>query len=166
MSTLINTGSDQQISGEPSESGTVQERKRGMTDSRKPCAGSTARLATFLRELVELAAQDLEPVPVLELQLGDTLTRTSVGIDLDEYLLVTALLPACNKPRYVPAPCASLMGELEFLWHSDEGRYIAVCKVPAADLPDERSIMDAILATSENATAWFAELQGEAEPRS
>jgi hypothetical protein len=165
MSTLINTGSDQQISGDASESGAVQERKRGMSDPRSLPAGSTNRLAAFLHELVELAGQDLEPVPVLELQLGDTLTRTSVGSDIDEYLLITALLPACNKPRYAPAPCASLMGELEFLWHSDEGRYIAVCKVPAAELPDERSIMDAILATSENAMAWFVELQGEADPK-
>jgi hypothetical protein len=44
---------------------------------------------------------------------------------------------------------------MEFLWDADEGRYVALRMVPIVSLPDERSVMDAILATSDLASAWM-----------
>jgi hypothetical protein len=44
---------------------------------------------------------------------------------------------------------------MEFLWDADEGRYMGLRMVPIGSLPDERSVMDAILATSDLALDWL-----------
>jgi hypothetical protein len=74
-------------------------------------------------------------------------------------LSVTALLPAGGKLRFVaePAqPAAAAGPKIEFLWHADEGRYVVMRSMPVTDFPDEASVMDAILDTSDRARAWYA----------
>jgi hypothetical protein len=44
---------------------------------------------------------------------------------------------------------------MEFLWDADDGRHIGLRLVPIASLPDERSVMDAIVETSDMAAAWM-----------
>ena len=119
--------------------------------------GSVAQLVHLLRELVEMTGEDTGSVPVLELQFGDILTRTTVQSSGGNYLLITARLPRCDDTGYVAQQEEQGM---EYLWHADEGCHIAVRRVPVAELPDERSVMDAILATSDQAAAWFASRRG------
>lgn len=123
---------------------------------------SVTEVKRFLMELIVLAAQEAPGAPVLELQIGEILTRTAVELSgNDRYLSITALLPRCEQPHYLPLPFSPLVVEYsmentEFLWHADEGRYIVVRKVPVTELPDELSVMDAILTTSDLANTYFA----------
>jgi hypothetical protein len=113
--------------------------------------GSLARITALLRDLIELTGHDEGGVPVLELQFGDVLTRTALHALDQNVLVITAMLPACGAGGY-RAPHAQ---DIEFLWDADEGRYIGLRMVPIGSLPDERSVMDAILATSDMASAWL-----------
>jgi hypothetical protein len=126
--------------------------------------GSVAQVTRFLRDLIELTGQEAQAVPVLELQLGEILTRTTVQAADRNYLLITAFMPQCRRSHYVSQanPASSLQEAegIEYLWHADEGRHIGVRKVPITDLPDERSVMDAILTTSDQAAAWFSARRG------
>jgi hypothetical protein len=95
---------------------------------------SVAEVARFLKELIALADQQAPGAPVLELQIGEIQTRTSLECSGQyHYLSVTALLPRCEQPHYLPSPFtppaaqAGAVSNIEFLWHADEGRYIAVC---------------------------------------
>jgi hypothetical protein len=121
--------------------------------------GSLARIAALLRELVELTGHDGGDVPVLELQFGDILTRTALYALDKNYLLITAILPKCGDSGLAWAPIATDPApsgrDMEFLWHADEGRHIGLRMVPIGSLPDDRSVMDAILATSDRASAWM-----------
>ena len=126
--------------------------------------GSRSRITGLLRELIELTGDDERAVPVLELQFGDVLTRTALHTRDQDYLVITAILPKCGDSGYV---CARSDGapaphDTEFLWDADEGRYIGLRMVPIASLPDERSVMDAILMTSDKAAAWMAARRHEA----
>ena len=122
--------------------------------------GSLAQVTRVLRELIELTGEPAQDVPVLELQLGDILTRTTVQAADGDYLLITALLPKRRGSAYAAQASEALAEQaaqgMEYLWHADEGRHIGVRRVPLAQLTDERSLMDAILATSDQAAAWFA----------
>jgi hypothetical protein len=122
--------------------------------------GSVVQLTRLLRELVELTGEEAGPVPTLELQFGDILTRTTVQASDGGCLLITAMLPKCDEPGYVALAGASA-SEIEYLWHADEGCHVGVRRVPVRELPDERSVMDAIMATSDQAAAWFADLCGD-----
>jgi len=131
--------------------------------------GSLSRISALLRELIGLTGHEAGDVPVLELQFGDVLTRTTLHALDRNYLLVTAILPRCGDSRHVCVPsgtcpsgtcpsgtCPAPHGQdMEFLWHADEGRYIGLRMVPIGTLRDERSVMDAILATSDKASAWM-----------
>jgi hypothetical protein len=121
--------------------------------------GSIAQIVRFLCELIELTGQEGQFVPVLELQLGEILTRTTVLIEDQNYLLITAHMPKCDRSYYISqsneATSLQAAEGIEYMWHADEGRHIAVRRVPAADLADERSVMDAIVTTSDQAAAWF-----------
>lgn len=122
--------------------------------------GSLAQVTRVLRELIELTGEPAQDVPVLELQLGDILTRTTVQAADGNYLLITALLPKRRGTAYAAQASEAVAEQaaqgIEYLWHADEGRHIGVRRVPLAQLADERSLMDAILATSDQAAAWFA----------
>ena len=126
--------------------------------------GSVAQVTRFLRELIEMTGQEAQAEPVLELQLGEILTRTSVQTVDRNYLLITAFLPKCRRSHYISqanAATSLLAAEgVEYLWHADEGRHIGVRRVPITDLPDERSVMDAILTTADQAAAWFSSRRG------
>ncbi len=122
--------------------------------------GSVAQVTRVLRELIELTGEAAQEVPVLELQLGDILTRTTVQASDGHYLVITALLPRRRGAGFAAQASEALAQQaaqgIEYLWHADEGRHIGVRRVPIAELTDERSLMDAILATSDQAAAWFA----------
>lgn len=122
--------------------------------------GSIAQIVRFLCELIELTGQGGQATPVLELQLGEILTRTTVLMADQNYLLITAYMPRCDFPYYISQSNEAISLQaadgIEYMWHADEGRHIAVRRICAADLPDERSVMDAIATTSELAAAWFA----------
>lgn len=113
--------------------------------------GSPARITALLRELIELTGHDGGDVPVLELQFGDILTRTAPHALDKNVLVITAMLPKCGDGEY-PAPQAR---DMEFLWDAGDGRYMGLRMVPIESLPDERSVLDAILATSDLASDWL-----------
>ena len=123
--------------------------------------GPLSRIIALLRELIELTGQQAAGVPVLELQFGDILTRTALHALDRNVLLITAILPTCSDrgPVCVPAGAypAPRGQDMEFLWHADEGRYVGLRMVPVVSLPDERSVMDAILETADEASAWMEE---------
>jgi hypothetical protein len=126
--------------------------------------GSVAQVTRLLRELIEMTGEPAQDVPVLELQLGEILTRTTVQEADGSYLLITALLPPCRADGYIAQASTAVSMQaaqgIEYLWHADEGRHIGVRRVPIAGLADERSLMDAILATSDQAAAWFSARRG------
>lgn len=126
-----------------------------------------AQVKQLLAELTTLTGDTVHARPVLELLIGEILTRTSVepaGQDL--YLSVTGLLPPCDA---LLPPHAVMPAELdeqerrgfELLWHADEGRYIVVRKIALRNLSDERSVMDEILNTADLAQRCQARIAGE-----
>lgn len=121
---------------------------------------SVAGMKRFLRDLVELAGQVdcTHAMPVLELEFGDVLTRTTVSTDeAIPCLSIIALLPRSEQLNYQPSGVIQpAPGKAEFFWHADDGRYVVIRNIPVADLPDEPSVMDAIMDTSDEAKAWFA----------
>ncbi|WP_211474769.1 hypothetical protein [Collimonas humicola] len=132
--------------------------------------GSVAGMRRFLYELVEMTAQGAasDATPLLELQFGDVLTVTSLSTAHGAACLeVTAFLPRQQQAGYfpqssLPAAAGPAAGsDCEFLWHADEGRYVAVRKIALADLPDERSVMDAIMDTSDLAVMWLVAASAE-----
>ncbi|EJL88994.1 hypothetical protein PMI16_02142 [Herbaspirillum sp. CF444] len=133
-------------------------------DHNQPDMSVTA-VNRLLQDLIALAGQQVDGPPALELQLGEVFTRSAVERGgVDHYLSVTALLPKCEQPHYLPllhAPLdaagadAGQAAAVDFLWHADEGRYIVVRKIPIRLLSDERSVMDAILATADIAGQYL-----------
>ena len=121
--------------------------------------GSLSRITALLRELIEMTGNDAGGVPVLELQFGNILTRTTLHALDRNALLITAILPTCSDRGPVCLPAGAypaLHGQdMEFLWHADDGRYIGLRMVPIGSLPDERSVMDAILEAADQASAWM-----------
>ena len=121
-----------------------------------------SQVVDFVRELIEMAEGGVNETPkdVLELQFGDVLTKTAVQTDDGSCLLVMAFLPKCRHSPFTPRQTVSLStparGMLEIFWHAEEGRYVGMRRIALDDLPDERSVMDAILATAEDAAAWFS----------
>lgn len=136
-------------------------------DNTNALDGSAADVKRFLRELAELIGQDPQShiAPVVELQFGDVFTATSLSVaEGAACLSITALLPRDEQLDYSPhSPATSaIVPNGECLWHADEGRYVVVRKMPIAELPDERSVMDTILDTADLAAAWFAEARRRA----
>lgn len=127
--------------------------------------GSVSCMKRLLQELVELAGQDehMESTPVLELQFGDVLTRTTVSVNRGvQCLSVVAELPKTEKLNALSPPSRLLDSspisdsEVELLWHANEGHYVVVSNTPISELPEDVSVLDAILDTSEQARAWFS----------
>lgn len=120
----------------------------------------------FLRELVALAGQDdTAESPELELQIGEVVSRTSIEtIDGIEYLSVTALLPVSEQSRYLPARAEGFsVGEASpraatISWNAARRCYVATRRIRTRDLRDDRSVMDAILLTVDEAIGWQAML--------
>jgi hypothetical protein len=104
----------------------------------------------LLQELVALADQhdDLNTAPVLELQFGDVVTRTTLAVnDGIPCLSVVAELPRTEhigqppqSSRPLPAPTIARQ-RTELLWHADAGRYVVVSTTPIAALPEETSVL-------------------------
>ena len=150
------------VSHRPTKASILQ---RDPADTSGVLDGSTEDLNRFLQDLVEMTGQseEMHDVPVLELQFGDIATVTSVStVGIYPCLSVTALLPRQKQSEYRPLSSApismpdALLRQYEFLWHADDGRYVVVRRVAIEDLTDERSVMDAILDTSDQAAKWFA----------
>lgn len=123
--------------------------------------GSAAAASRLLAQLAVLAGQPCAGAPVLELMVDEIVTFSSVAVDA-ACLTVTARLPSCGGRGYLPAGAALqeqlAKGGIECRWHADDGCYVAVRIVPLAALPDERSLMDAILDTADAARAWHTQL--------
>jgi hypothetical protein len=123
--------------------------------------GSAGAATRLLADLAALAGQHCAGTPVLELMVGDIVAFTSVASDA-ACLTVTARLPVDGHCGYLPAGAALrerlAQDGIECRWHADEGCYVAVRSVPLSALPDERSLMDAILDTVDAARAWHAQL--------
>lgn len=127
--------------------------------------GTAAGLKSFLRSLVELTSQcdASQTGPVLELLFSDIVTVTSVVNGKNgDCLSVTAFLPRAqddiasqHATLFSPQPPAG-KHHPEILWDADEGRYVFIREIPVTHLRDERSVMDAVLTTSEQATAWYS----------
>jgi len=121
----------------------------------------------FLREMVALTGQDdAAETPVLELQIGEVVSTTTVEmIDGAEYLTVTAWLPVSAKSPYLPARTAEFSADevppqaATILWNADCQRYVATRRTRTKDLHDDRSVMDAILLTVDEAIGWLALLE-------
>ncbi len=129
---------------------------------------SAVQVKHLLLELTALAGQEGSENPVLELQIGEIITRASVEYSgADRYLSITGLLPSCEHPHYLPllfSPKTEIddnISDIEFFWQADEGRYIVVKKIPMTELSDERSVMDAILSTADLASRYFAVIQSD-----
>jgi hypothetical protein len=126
--------------------------------------GSIGQLTRFLRELIEMTGQEAGAVPVLELQFGEILTTTTIQTDDGNCLLITALLPKCRPSPYLSQAAASHFlqnaDDIHYLWHADEGRYIGLRRIQISGLNDERSVMDAIMATADQAANWFSTRRG------
>ncbi|WP_252716965.1 hypothetical protein [Herbaspirillum sp. B65] len=128
----------------------------------------TERVSRLLRELIGLTGQPDATVATLELQLGEIFTRTLIDPETpDRHLAITALLPRCEQPHYLPRmfspPGAPpLPPQTDFLWHADQGCYIVVQRIAVAELPDERSIMDAILVTADIARDYHLAINASA----
>jgi hypothetical protein len=131
------------------------------TDDGTALPGSVAAATRLLAELAELAGQQTADAPVLELMVEGITTFTSVS-DEQASLLVMARLPVCEKFGYLLAGKALqnkfASDRVECRWHAGQGCYVAVRSVPLAALPDERSIMDAILDMANAAAVWHAAL--------
>lgn len=122
---------------------------------------SVAAVQRLLLEMVELSDQQTAGPPVIELLIGDILTRTALASGgAEHWLSITALLQTAEQPGYSPHPPApgadQRLMSIDFLWHADEGRYIVVRKVPLQELRDEPDVMDAILTTADMARGYFA----------
>jgi hypothetical protein len=138
---------------------------RDTTDTTGALDGSAADMQRLLQELADLIGQDddIDTAPVLELQFGDVLTKTTMSVRHGvECLSVTALLPMtenlngkCRQSRVLATSGAS-EGEIRLVWHEDEERYVVVCTTPISALSREVSVLDTILDTSEQARAWFS----------
>ncbi|MGZ3241473.1 MAG: hypothetical protein ACXWIN_04000 [Burkholderiaceae bacterium] len=165
MNKHIYIPSDVRMRSMDSESLEVSTLQQNQFDSIDMLDGSIAGLNRFLQELVEITGQHdgAHSVPVLVLQFGDIVTTTSLSTAKGaEYLSITAVLPRLEQSDCLPP--ASVQSALscgdndawESLWHADEGRYVVVRKIPIGDLPDEPSVMDAIMETSDHVAIWFA----------
>lgn len=115
-----------------------------------------------MRELVALAGQDdAAETPVLELQIADVVSRTTVEMtDGIEYLVVAASLPVSEQSPYLPARTdETYLGEVRpqgatISWNADAGCYVATRRTRTRDLQDDRSVMDTILLTVDEAIGW------------
>lgn len=121
--------------------------------------GSSRAARLLLAELCALSGQDAAARPVLELQFGAVVTRTAVEDSPGgARLTISARLPAQRGQDYAWRGEGAQFGELDCMWHADEGCHIAVRRIALARLGDERSLMDAILETADMARAWHASM--------
>jgi hypothetical protein len=123
-----------------------------------------AGIRWLLQELVDLAGQhdDVNAMPVLELQFGAVLTRTTLAVnDGIQCLSVVAELPmterigAAQQPSR-PLPSSTRQQRTELLWQAHASRYVVVSTTPVSTLPEDTGVLDAILDTSEYARAWYS----------
>jgi hypothetical protein len=127
--------------------------------------GTAEGMKRLLEELVELAGQNdqSQSSPVLELQFGDVLTKTTLSVRRGvQCLSVRALLPRIEESHFMSrssrllASTPASESETELRWHAGEGRYVVDCNTPISELPRDASVLDTIIDTSEQARAWFS----------
>ncbi len=126
-------------------------------DGQQDFDGSPQAILRFLRELVDMTGDVAAGAsPVLRLQFGDVDTVTSLAGSPQPFLCIAVHLP--RRPGDVPAPPPGARpdDDCTFLWDAGEGRYMMLRKVGIAQLPDERSVFDAILEAKDRACGWFA----------
>lgn len=129
-----------------------------MPEQQSPTELTGPQAESLLRELVALAGQEpaLDMPPVLELLIGDILTRTSVeATGREPYLCVTGLLPPCAVAG--PGRLDAGAGH-ELLWDAERGRHVVVRRIALRGLAGERGVMDQILETADLARRHAREL--------
>jgi hypothetical protein len=135
------------------------------TEQAEGLDGSAASMHRLLGELVSLAGQadESHTAPVLELQFGDLITRTSIRQrdDVDYVVVVVELPKLDNAALMTGASSASGIfqadeGDAEMLWHAEKGRHVVVRHIPVAVFPDEASVFDAIMDSADRVSAWLA----------
>lgn len=136
-------------------------------DSNGILDGTVESVSRLLQDLVLLAGQEdaRHALPVLELQLGEVFTITSlINVDGLAYLSITAILPKLRALEFLPQVTlhsltpTTLACDGELLWHADQGRYVLVRQIALSSLADEPAVMDAIMDSSDQAAAWHAQL--------
>jgi len=132
-----------------------------------PCKsdGSTEAMRKCLESLAKLTCQNMDEysAPILEFQFGEITTATSLLTSgKGEYLSITALLPrpigdALKSTAHL-SMSAAIEGDRNILWHADKGCYVIVRELPVSAFLDERSVLDAIADTADEAAAWQASI--------
>lgn len=129
--------------------------------------GTPGSAYQLLTDLVALAGQEntTHTSPVLELQFGEVLTKTSlIKFDGLDYLSITAILPEQPAFEYLSASdlqrirsqdCGT---DNELLWHADQGQYVLMRKISLTAFADDTALMDAIMDSADQASAWHARL--------
>lgn len=126
------------------------------------------RMQHFLAEIAEFGGQ--AGAPLIELQFGDVATVTSLLLEAPgPSLSITAHLPRQEEFSFFDmSHCwiffsdTALTACSELLWHADSGHYVVIRQIPVLDLPDERSVLDAIMDTSTDAASWLSRISGQA----
>jgi len=129
--------------------------------------GSVKDMERFLRELVSMSGQlcHRPNSVVIELYFGEIRTMTSASQGPPAHLTIIALLPRIDGTNYGPQSRTLISGpqldfdDSELIWHADDGRFVLIRSVLLAKLPDERSVMDAILEASDRASAFLLALK-------
>lgn len=123
----------------------------------------------LLRELASLAGQaPAGDVPELELQIGDILSRATVRVnDGVEYLVVTVTIPVSRQsPSLAGGRIPPELGSIH--WRKEGESYVGTRHLPVRSLANERDILDAILATADDAIGWhdmLTKLDLQQQPR-
>ena len=130
-----------------------------LSDDEGMLDGTSGNICRLLQDLVDLAGQtdSDSSTPVLAIELDGITTVTSLITDASvAYLSISASLPRCENNEYLLKHLKNGISndDCELLWHADEGRYVLLRKIPISAFPDEPSVMDAILSTSDKAMSW------------
>lgn len=125
--------------------------------------GSATAMLRCLSQLSACVAADRPSLPILELQFGDIVTVTTLSqTDHAPHLVIAVLLPRTPMPQFCDSYDAH-WGDL--LWDADEGRHVVLRSLALSALPDERSVLDAIMDSKDAASGWLRRL-GRPDPDS
>ncbi|MFC7518722.1 hypothetical protein ACFQUU_27295 [Herbaspirillum sp. GCM10030257] len=142
--------------------------QRDTSDKFGSLDGTASALKRFLQELAELTGiHNDDSMPVLEFRFDDVVARVSQTVNNERHCLSIILqLPRSRQSGYRTRAVEQLlffavsMVQPEVLWNADDGCYVVVHYIPTEFFPDEVSILDAILDTSNQARQWHAALCG------
>jgi hypothetical protein len=134
--------------------------------------GSMEAMRACLEALAALTCQSdsASSAPILEFRFGDIVTMTSLlSINEQWYLSITALLPRfasdVTQSTAHLTTSAIIESARSILWHADKGCHVIVRKFLVSVFADERSVLDAIADTADEAAAWQESYHGDVPGR-